>query len=95
LVGSSWITGPQDRLIRILLHGVRGPIEVAGRSYNREMPGFGQVLSDTEAASLASFVRQSFGGAATAVEAAEVSRIRAADGQRTAPWTVDELLAAQ
>ena len=46
LTGSFWVTGPQERLIRIVLHGLRGPIEVGGKIYNREMPGFGQVLTD-------------------------------------------------
>lgn len=92
LAGSSWVSGPEQRLIRILLHGVRGPIEVRGRTYNREMLGFGRVMSDAEIASLASFVRGSFGGVATPVDAAQVSRIRATTSQRTTPWTAEELL---
>jgi mono/diheme cytochrome c family protein len=91
LVGSSWVAGPQDRLIRILLHGVRGAIEIRGKTYNREMPGFGKVLTDTELASLASFVRSQFGGLSTPLEATAISRIRAAQ-QRSTPWTVSELL---
>src|SRR4029453_9524981 len=63
LAGSPWVTGPGDRLIRIVLHGVLGPMEVLGKTYDREMPGFGQVLSDSEVASVLSFVRRSFGGA--------------------------------
>src|ERR1051325_8757124 len=45
LAGSPWVTGPESRLIRIVLHGVRGPMVVDGKSYDREMPGFGQILS--------------------------------------------------
>jgi mono/diheme cytochrome c family protein len=92
LTGSSWVIGPQHRLIRILLHGVRGPIEVAGNTYNREMPGFGQVMTDAEIASLASFVRSQFGGMSGPVEPAAIGRIRAATPQRRDPWTTDELL---
>jgi mono/diheme cytochrome c family protein len=92
LTGSSWVTGPEHRLIKILLHGVRGPIEVAGRTYNREMPGFGQVMTDAEIASLASFVRGQFGGSSPPVEPAAVRRARAAAAQRRAPWTAEELL---
>src|SRR5436190_24051505 len=29
LAGSSWVAGPETRLIRIVMHGVRGPIQVA------------------------------------------------------------------
>jgi mono/diheme cytochrome c family protein len=92
LTGSSWVTGPERRLIRILLHGVRGPIEVAGKTYNREMPGFGQVMTDAEIASLASFVRSRFGGMSGPVEPAAIRRIRTAAPQRRDPWTADELL---
>src|SRR6266568_9472270 len=50
LAGSPWVTGPENRLIRIVLHGVRGPMEVDGKAYNQEMPGFGQILSDSDIA---------------------------------------------
>ncbi len=92
LVGSTWVSGPQDRLIRILLHGVRGPIEVGGKPYNREMPGFGMVLTDAEVASLASFVRSRFGATGIAVDAAAVARVRAAAQQRKTPWSAAELM---
>ena len=52
LVRSPWVLGPEGRLVRIALHGVRGPIEVNGRTYNLEMefPQFGfsdQDLAET------------------------------------------------
>src|SRR5262245_36470325 len=31
LAGSSWVSGPDARLIRIVVHGVKGPIQVAGK----------------------------------------------------------------
>lgn len=90
---SPWVTGPEDRLIRIVLHGVRGPIEVHGKTYNREMPGFGQILSSAEIAALLSFVRQRFGEPSAPVLAASVDRVRAASAGRTEYWSVEELLA--
>lgn len=92
LEASSWVTGPEIRLIRIVLHGVRGTIEVGGKIYNREMPGFGQILSDAEVASLLSYVRRRFGRTSKAVTPAAVSQVRAASPNRTDYWTVDELL---
>ena len=86
------MTGPADRLVRIVLHGVRGPIEVAGRTYNREMPGFGTILSDREIASLLSFVRMRFGDPSPPITAEAVSDVRVAHEHRTDYWTVDELL---
>jgi mono/diheme cytochrome c family protein len=36
LAGSPWVMGPETRLIRIILHGVRGAIEVHQKTYNLE-----------------------------------------------------------
>ncbi len=92
LEGSSWVVGPENRLIKIVLHGLRGTIEVRDKTYNQEMPGFGEILTDAELASLLSFVRKRFGGASTPILPATVSRVRAATRNRTDYWTVDELL---
>jgi mono/diheme cytochrome c family protein len=95
LDASPWVTGPESRLIRIVLHGVRGPMVVSGVAYDREMPGFGAVLADPDAAALVSYVRRRFGGPTGAVTPEAVSRIRAADAGRTPYWSVDELLKLQ
>lgn len=92
LAGSPWVTGPEDRLIKIVLHGVRGPMEVYGKTYDLEMPGFGQILSDVEVASLLSFVRAHFGAPSGPITSAEVGRVRAANQTRREYWSVDELL---
>jgi mono/diheme cytochrome c family protein len=86
------VEGPESLLIRIVLNGLRGTIEVAGKTYNQEMPGFGPILTDAGIASLVSHVRHRFGGASVPVSPAAVSRIRAATPNRTNYWTVDELL---
>ena len=92
LDGSSWVAGSENRLIKIVLHGLRGPIEIRGKTYNQEMPAFGQVLTDAEIASLVSFVRKRFGGASLPVLPATVGQVRAATRNRPGYWTVDELL---
>ncbi len=93
LQASCWVTGPETRLIRIVLHGVQGTIEVSGKTYNREMPGFGRILSDVEMASLLSYVRRRFGEMRPPITPAAVSQVRAASPNRTDYWTVEELLA--
>ncbi len=95
LANSPWVSGPESRLIRIVLHGVRGPMLVDGKSYDREMPGFGQVLSDSEIASLLSFVRQQFSPSSEPVTVEMVTRVRSANRGRALYWRVDELLALQ
>lgn len=92
LAGSPWVAGPESRLIRIVLHGVRGPLAIDGKAYDREMPGFGQILTDTQVASLLSYVRKQFGAPSGPVTPETVSRVRAANQMRTGYWRVDELL---
>ena len=92
LEGSSWVAGPENRVIKIVLHGLRGSIEVRSQTYNQEMPGFGPILTDADIASLLSYVRKRFGVAGTPpVSEAAVSLIRAANRGRTDYWTADEL----
>lgn len=93
LAGSPWVAGPESRLIRIVLHGVRGPMVVDGKSYDREMPGFGQILADAQIVSLLSYVRRQFGTPSEPVKAETVSQIRAENQTRTEYWRVEELLA--
>lgn len=92
LDASFWVVGPENRLIKIVLHGLHGPIEVHNKTYNQEMPGFGKTLTDTEIASMLSFVRKRFGGLSTPILPVAVGQVRAATHNRTAYWTVDELL---
>ena len=93
LAGSPWVTGPDDRLIRLVMHGVRGRMEIEGKTYDQEMPGFGQVLPDGDLAALLSFVRRRFGGpSATPITSRSVARIRAANAGRASYWSVQELL---
>ncbi len=92
LAGSSWVAGSESRLIRIVLHGVRGAMEVGGETYNLEMPGFGQIFTDAEIASVLSYVRTHLGGSSPPITPASVKNIRAATRGRTAYWTAAELL---
>ena len=92
LAGSPWVAGPEIRLIKIVLHGMRGRITVGGKTYNREMAGFAERLSDSKIASLVSFVRKRWGGQTAPVKSISVTRVRSAFSKRTDYWTVDELL---
>ena len=88
---SEWVTGPTGRLIRIALHGVRGPIEVDGTTWELEMPGQGH-LSDDELAKVLSYLRRAFGHQASCVQKQEVEKLRRATKQRASAWTAGELL---
>ncbi|MEM6645906.1 MAG: cytochrome c [Bacteroidota bacterium] len=92
LAGADWVTGDTDRLIRIVLGGIQGEIEVAGTVYNGVMASQAH-LSDAELSAVLTYVRQTWGNDAPAVEASEVEAIRGTM-TRTTPWTVEELEAA-
>ncbi|OZC01417.1 c-type cytochrome [Rubricoccus marinus] len=90
LAGSSWVTGDKGVLIRILLHGMNGPVEVLGATYNGNMPAWA-ILSDEEIAAVTTHERTSWGNAAEPITAAEVAAIRELTASRSQPWTAAEL----
>ena len=94
LAGSEWVQGKSDALIRIVIHGLTGPIEVAGQRYGGPdsvpMPGMAG-LTDQQIAEVLSYIRKDFGAGASPVPAGEVKRIRESTATRTEPWSVAEL----
>ncbi len=85
LAASDWVTGSDKRLVQILLHGIQGPIAVAGTTYNGLMPPW-KMLSDAEIAAVATYIRGAFGNGAAAVTADLVASERVATASRTTPW---------
>lgn len=75
LDNSEWVRGDKNRLIRVLLNGLEGAVEVKGKPYNSLMPSQ-SFLSDEEIAQVLTYVRQSFENNASEVSAAEVSKLR-------------------
>ena len=77
LAGNRMVTmDPPANLVRVIVHGGYLPA-TAGNPRPFGMPPFAQVLSDSEIAAIASFLRSSWGAQAEAVSAQEVSRYRA------------------
>jgi mono/diheme cytochrome c family protein len=87
LAGASWVKGDPAILTQIVLHGLTGPIEVAGNTYNGAMPAFGAQLGDAELAAVLSFIRHEWGNGGAPVEAAMVAAARKASVQQSEPWT--------
>lgn len=92
LAGSDWLQGPEERVIRIVLLGLNGPVTVSGTQFNSAMASLGTVLKDDEIANVLTYVRSEWGNKAPEVKPETVARIRAELGNRTAPWTAEELL---
>ena len=82
LAGAEWVTGEPRVLANILLHGVTGPITVAGKSYDGAMPAFRQ-LSDAELAAVASYIRSAWGNQAAAVAPDLIAQERKASDRST------------
>lgn len=90
LVDSKWVLGPESRLVRIVLHGVRGPIVAGTQEANLEMPAMG-FFSDEEIAAVLTYIRNAWGNRAAPVSADAVRRIREETRGRGDSWTVAEL----
>jgi mono/diheme cytochrome c family protein len=95
VAGSDWVLGNPNRLVRIPLAGLAGPITIKGENWNLAMPAMGAALSDEDLAAVLTYMRQSWGNKASEVTAEQVKAIRAQVGSRTQPWGVDELNAFQ
>lgn len=76
LVGSDWVAGPHDRLIKVLLGGLQGEIKVSGKTFNGVMPAHGPFLDDHAIASILTFVKRSFGKDTIPVLTEEVKKAR-------------------
>jgi mono/diheme cytochrome c family protein len=93
LAGSEWVSGDADRMLRIVLHGLTGEVEVQGEMFTGLMPAWGPNLKDPQVAAVVSYVRDRFGGGAKAVTAADVQRVRKATASRKEPYTPKEVTA--
>ena len=91
LVGSEWATGSENRLIRMVMHGVKGPIKASGIEFNLVMPAWKDALDDNAIAEILTYVRHEWGNDAKPVLSGNVKKIRADEKDRKEPWTVEEL----
>jgi mono/diheme cytochrome c family protein len=92
LAMSPYVAGEPDRAIKIILHGLAGPMTVLGKTYNLEMPPQGAMMPDDQIAAVLTYVRTSWGNKETPVSADLVKKIRAETANRTEHWTAPELL---
>jgi mono/diheme cytochrome c family protein/glucose/arabinose dehydrogenase len=96
LDGSEWVTGKPETLINIMLHGMTGPVTVAGVDYapTADMPSLGMnpMFTDQKLADIATYVRNEWDNKAPAVTAETVKKQREATKDRAGkPWTAPEL----
>lgn len=93
LVAADWVQEESpDRIIKVVLAGLAGPILVNGNPYNNAMTAFNR-LSDRDIAAVLTFIRTepTWQNNAPAVTPEMVAAVRAEFGGRTEPWTGPEL----
>jgi glucose/arabinose dehydrogenase/mono/diheme cytochrome c family protein len=94
LTGTKWVTGSDERLIKVVLKGLLGPIEVAGVKYPGQVPmtPFGGLLKDDEVAAVLTYVRNSFGNKGPAISAEKVKKVRAETESKKDFYSAEQLL---
>ena len=91
LLDSEWVLGSPERLVRVVLNGLRGNITVLGRQHTGDMPAFGGALNDEQVSSVLTYLRREWGHVAPPIEPEQVRKIRAATAGHTDAWSSDEL----
>ena len=92
LADSEWVNGDPERIIKVVMHGLRGPIKVKGLSYSYDMPAAG-FLSDEQIAGVLTYIRREWDHEASPVPLDLVQKIRAETKGRTDAWTEGEFKA--
>ncbi len=95
LVKSDWVTGDEKRLALILLHGMEGPVNVAGKLYNAPdilpvMPAH-STMDDAAITSILMYIRNEWGNNAGPIGKRVVGMTRITSQGRVMPWTAKEL----
>lgn len=99
LVNSEWVTGSKDRLILLVLNGMKGPVIVNGKLYKEPevqevMPGFkdNPELTDKKLANILTYIRNAWNNEADPVTPSTVKDLREKSIDRREPYTAKELL---
>lgn len=90
LAGSSRVRGSTDTTIRILLHGLEGPLESDGQRFNSSMPA-APFKTDEEMAAVLTYIRRAWGNNAEPVAPEDFAAAREATRDRSKPWRIEEL----
>jgi len=99
LAGSEWVMSKDwhgdNHLVKIVLHGLHGPITVKGNQYNNAMAPWGGVLNDDQISAVLTYIRNEWGNSAPPIPPEFVAKVRAESASRSEPWTQLELQAIQ
>ncbi len=88
LRGTRYVVGDEARLMKILLHGLEGPLVIDGQTWNQEMPRYEG--TDDDLAAVLTYVRRSWGNGADPILPAQVTEQRSLAAGRTKPMTFND-----
>jgi len=91
LADSEWVLGSKERLVRIVLQGVQGPIKAAGVSFDSSMPSWAS-FNDEQLASILTYIRRDWDQGAPTIKPENVKAIREAIANHEGAWTEAELV---
>jgi mono/diheme cytochrome c family protein/glucose/arabinose dehydrogenase len=91
---SIFVHGNPERLIKITLYGLMGPMELHGKKYDGKVPmtPFGGLLNDKEVADVLTYVRNSYGNKATAITPEQVKTVRDKNKDQAGILQIEQLL---
>lgn len=91
---TKWVRENEERLIKLTLKGMYGPMTVLHREYEGKVPmtPFEGLMTDEEVAAVLTYVRNSFGNRSSVISAEKVKEIRAAIEDKEGFYTAEELL---
>jgi mono/diheme cytochrome c family protein len=94
LENTIFVNGNPERLIKITLYGLMGPLEVNGKKFKGDVPmtPFGGLLNDKEVADVLTYVRNSYGNKAAAITPDQVKAVREKNKGQTGILQVEQLL---
>jgi len=94
--GNPWLAD-DERLIKVVLKGLWGPLDINGQRLSPTngvppMVGFAGMLNDEEVAGVLSYVRQSFGNNLPLITPTQVAKIREQTKDRADFYMVEEIM---
>jgi mono/diheme cytochrome c family protein len=75
IANSEYVNGPADVLIKIILEGMTGKIEIDGEEYDNVMPPHSH-LSNKQIADLLTYIRSDFGNNSPEIKPEDVEKMR-------------------
>jgi len=96
LAGSEWVLARDghgdNHLVKILLKGLQGPVQVRGATFNNTMPAWAH-LGDEKISAVLTYIRSQWGNDAPPIPAGYIKKIREESAARSEPWGQNDLLA--